>query len=48
MLNFSVVIWDIPRKEAVCGAPAAVLSAGTTYCVAFANNNNDVFVTGGK
>lgn len=46
--SYSVVIWDLGRKEAVCGAPAAVLSAGATYCVAFANNTNDVFVTGGK
>ncbi|XP_066926830.1 cilia- and flagella-associated protein 52-like [Clytia hemisphaerica] len=44
----SVVIWDLPRKEAVCGSPAAVPSAGTTYCVAFANNNNNIFVTGGN
>lgn len=44
----SVVVWDISQKEAVCGAPAAVLSAGITYCVAFASGSNEVFVTGGK
>jgi len=44
----SVVIWDVLKKDAVCGAPAAVLSAGTTYCVSFANNSNDTFVTGGN
>ena len=42
------MIWDLPKKEAICGSPAAVPSAGTTYCVAFANNNNNIFVTGGK
>jgi len=44
----SVVCWDINKKEAVCGAPAAVLSAGVTYCVAFASSSNEMFVTGGK
>jgi len=44
----SVVIWDVAKKEAICGAPAAVLSAGTSYCVAFANGSNDIFVTGGN
>lgn len=44
----SVVIWNLATKEAVCGAPAAVLSAGTTYCVAFAHNDNNLFITGGK
>lgn len=45
---FSVVAWDLERKEAVCGAPAAVLSAGVTYCAAFANHSDHIFVTGGK
>ncbi|XP_057311952.1 cilia- and flagella-associated protein 52-like isoform X2 [Hydractinia symbiolongicarpus] len=44
----SVVIWNLATKEAVCGAPAAVLSAGTTYCVAFAHNDNNLFITGGN
>lgn len=43
----SVVVWDLDRKEAMCCAPAAVLSAGVTFCVAFANRNDNVFVTGG-
>ena len=44
----SVVVWDLDRKEAMCCAPAAVLSAGVTFCVAFANRNDNVFVTGGE
>jgi len=44
----SVAIWNIQAKEAICGAPAAVLSAGTSFCVAFAKNDNNVFVTGGN
>lgn len=43
----SVVVWDLESREAVCGAPAAVVSAGVTFCVAFANISDSVFVTGG-
>ena len=44
----SVVVWDLDRKEAMCCAPAAVLSAGATYCVAFSSTNDNIFVSGGK
>ena len=44
----AVVIWNIDKCEAICGSPAQVMSAGMTYCVSFANNNDDVFVTGGR
>ena len=44
----SVVVWDLEKKEALCGAPAAVLSAGVTFCVAFGNISDHTFVTGGK
>ncbi|PIK54041.1 hypothetical protein BSL78_09070 [Apostichopus japonicus] len=43
----SIVVWDVKSKEAVCGAPAAVKSAGTTYCVAYCNNDDFKFVSGG-
>ncbi|KAI8512301.1 Cilia- and flagella-associated protein 52 [Branchiostoma belcheri] len=43
----SVVVWNIANKEAICGSPAAVSSAGITYCVKFANNNDNLFFTGG-
>lgn len=42
-----VVVWDIAKKEAICGHQAQVESAGITYCVAFSNRSDDVFVTGG-
>jgi DNA-directed RNA polymerase subunit E'/Rpb7 len=48
MVNFSVVVWDIAKKEAICGHQAQVESAGITYCVAFSNRSDDVFVTGGE
>lgn len=46
----SVVVWDLKskRKEAICGSSAAASSAGTTYAVTFANNCDEIFVTGGK
>jgi len=44
----SVVVWNVARKEAICGSPAQVESAGVTHCVAFANNDEFLFVTGGK
>ncbi|XP_022080542.1 cilia- and flagella-associated protein 52-like [Acanthaster planci] len=44
----SVVVWDVVKKEPVCGAPAAVMSAGMTSCVAYCNNDDLKFVTGGE
>ncbi|KAK3091565.1 hypothetical protein FSP39_020840 [Pinctada imbricata] len=43
----SVVVWDVHSKEAICGHQAQVESAGTTYCLAYSNINDNVFVTGG-
>ena len=47
-LHCSVVIWDIARKEAVCGSQAAMTSAGPVYALAFCQNRDDIFVTGGE
>ncbi|XP_028413168.1 cilia- and flagella-associated protein 52-like [Dendronephthya gigantea] len=44
----SVVIWNIKKKEAICGSPAAVPSSGTSYVVAFSNHSDELFVTGGN
>lgn len=46
--NASVVIWDLEKKEAVCGSQAAMQSAGPVYALAFCNTRDDLFVTGGK
>ena len=46
--NPSVVIWDLEKKEAVCGSQAAMQSAGPVYALAFCNTRDDLFVTGGK
>lgn len=44
----SVVIWDIAKKEAVCGNQAAMQSTGPVNCMAFSKNRDDILVTGGK
>ncbi|XP_064617554.1 cilia- and flagella-associated protein 52-like [Liolophura sinensis] len=43
----SVVVWSIDKKDAICGSPAQVKSAGTTTCICYSNNDDNVFVTGG-
>lgn len=48
---FSVVVWDLANKQcidAICGNQAQVESAGVTYCVAYSNISDDIFVTGGE
>ncbi|XP_071965572.1 cilia- and flagella-associated protein 52-like isoform X2 [Antedon mediterranea] len=44
----SVVIWDVKAKQSICGSQAALKSAGMTYCVAYSNSNDNIFVTGGN
>ncbi|XP_063681556.1 cilia- and flagella-associated protein 52-like [Bolinopsis microptera] len=44
----SVVVWDLEMREALCGAPSALQSAGTVYTVQFMNTTDDKFVTGGN
>lgn len=44
----SVVVWNVETGDAICGSPAQVESAGVTHCVAYANNDEYLFVTGGK
>ena len=45
---FSVVIWDIAGKEAICGSQAAMQSAGPVYALAFCKCSDDLLVTGGE
>jgi len=44
----SVVVWNVAKKEAVCGSPAQAPSSGLTHAVAYSNTSDDVFITGGK
>uniref|UniRef100_A0A8C5R5C0 Cilia- and flagella-associated protein 52 n=1 Tax=Leptobrachium leishanense TaxID=445787 RepID=A0A8C5R5C0_9ANUR len=44
----SIVLWDVMKKEAICGNPASAISVGHAVTVAFSNLSDDVFVTGGN
>ncbi|KAJ3374676.1 Cilia- and flagella-associated protein 52 [Allomyces arbusculus] len=43
----SVIVWDLERGNAICGAPASKDSAGVALCLAYLNNDDLAFVTGG-
>lgn len=43
----SVVIWDIERKEPLCGHQAAIQSAGAVSAIAFSKHSDNLFATGG-
>ena len=45
---YSVVIWDVAQKEALCGSQAAMQSAGPVYTLAFSRTRDDILVTGGE
>lgn len=44
----SIVVWNISKKEAICGSPAQAPSAGLTHTLAYSNNSDDIFISGGK
>ncbi|KAM4663854.1 cilia- and flagella-associated protein 52 [Discoglossus pictus] len=44
----SVVLWNVAKREAICGSPASSVSSGHAVTLAFANNSDDIFVTGGN
>jgi len=43
----SVIVWDIEKGTAICGSPAGKDSAGVTLSLAYFNNDDLKFVTGG-
>ncbi|XP_065179655.1 cilia- and flagella-associated protein 52-like [Sycon ciliatum] len=43
----SVVVWDLEKKDAVCGSPAAMRSAGQARVVAYCCDDDERFLTGG-
>ncbi|NWZ32016.1 CFA52 protein, partial [Asarcornis scutulata] len=44
----SVVVWDIIKREAVCGSPASARSAGNTTIVECSGCRDEMFVTAGN
>lgn len=45
---YSVVLWNVAAKDALCGSPAQLESSGITYCLACASTTDDMFVTAGR
>ncbi|KAI9140685.1 WD40-repeat-containing domain protein [Paraphysoderma sedebokerense] len=43
----TVIVWDLAQGAAICGASASKDSSGVALCLAYLNNNDDYFVTGG-
>ena len=43
----SVIVWDLDKYAAICGSPASTDSSGVTLSLAYLNNNDHTFVTGG-
>ncbi|KAI9207349.1 quinon protein alcohol dehydrogenase-like superfamily [Polychytrium aggregatum] len=43
----SVIVWDLAKGAAICGSPAGKDSAGVTLSLAYLNNDDNIFVTGG-
>jgi WD40 repeat protein len=44
----NIAVWDLQTGKALCGSPASRESAGNALCLAFANNSDEVFVSGGE
>ncbi|XP_048871689.1 cilia- and flagella-associated protein 52 [Brienomyrus brachyistius] len=44
----SIVVWNIEKKEAICGSPASAQSAGHCLALRFSNKSDDVFVSAGN
>lgn len=44
----SVVVWDIAKREGVCGSPASPRSAGNATVVVCSSCRDEMFVTAGK
>ena len=44
----SVIVWDLVKGAAICGSPASKDSAGVALSLAYLNNNELKFVTGGN
>ncbi len=43
----SIIVWDLEKKTAICGAPASSDSSGATITLSYLNNSDLQFVTGG-
>jgi len=46
--GFSIVVWNIESKEAICGSPASAQNSGHCFAIEFTNLNDEVFVSAGR
>ncbi|XP_030062176.1 cilia- and flagella-associated protein 52 [Microcaecilia unicolor] len=44
----SVILWNVAKREAICGSPASPVRVGNTLTVAFCNKTDEVFMSGGE
>ena len=44
----SVAVWNIEKKQAICGNPASAHSAGNCFSIQYSNTDDNKFITGGK
>ncbi|KAK3575656.1 hypothetical protein QTP86_031627 [Hemibagrus guttatus] len=43
----SIVVWNVEKKEAICGSPASAQSTGHCLTINYCNLSDDVFVSAG-
>ncbi|XP_053552817.1 cilia- and flagella-associated protein 52 [Bombina bombina] len=44
----SIVLWNVEKREAICGNPASSVSSGHALTLAFSNASDNIFMTGGN
>nr|XP_033817632.1 cilia- and flagella-associated protein 52 [Geotrypetes seraphini]XP_033817633.1 cilia- and flagella-associated protein 52 [Geotrypetes seraphini]XP_033817634.1 cilia- and flagella-associated protein 52 [Geotrypetes seraphini]XP_033817635.1 cilia- and flagella-associated protein 52 [Geotrypetes seraphini] len=44
----SVILWNVAKREAICGSPASPVSVGNAMTVAFSRKTDEVFMTAGQ
>uniref|UniRef100_A0A8B9LTK7 Cilia- and flagella-associated protein 52 n=1 Tax=Astyanax mexicanus TaxID=7994 RepID=A0A8B9LTK7_ASTMX len=44
----SIVVWDVEKKEAICGSPASTDMAGHCLTVAFSSHSDNIFISAGN
>ncbi|XP_030649757.1 cilia- and flagella-associated protein 52-like [Chanos chanos] len=44
----SIVVWNVEKREAVCGSPASTSSSGYALTVQYSNTSENIFVSAGN
>lgn len=48
MFVYSIVVWNIETKQAICGSLASAQSAGHSLILQYSNTNDNIFVSAGR